>query len=251
MTCTRRCLALFFGVMTLAGVLNSLANPYQRTPHPPTQVALRDGHRLINDHPTKPGSVAQSLPTTPPSPGGSRVVSSGPAVAAACGEVLHVATVDQLLTAVDRVGPGGTILLADGHDRLPRTIVLQGKRDIALRGASGDPSRVTVSGQGWDSQTQGDDIVHVARCEGVTMRRDLCGLPLLRDQGGSRERPERRSHLPLPLPGYRRPGDQRLGGEGPRHTGRERSGAILRIRAAPGSPRPNGCLAAITLPRST
>jgi hypothetical protein len=85
------------------------------------------------------------------------------------GQVVQVATVDQLLSAVDRVGPGGTILLADGHYRLPRTIVLEGKRAIALRGASGDPARVTLSGRGWDSQAQGDDLVHIARCEGVTV----------------------------------------------------------------------------------
>jgi hypothetical protein len=44
------------------------------------------------------------------------------------GEVIRVATVDELLAAVDRVGPGGTILLADGQYKLPRVIVLQRKK---------------------------------------------------------------------------------------------------------------------------
>ena len=85
------------------------------------------------------------------------------------GEVIRVATADQLLAAVDRVGPGGTILLEDGHYKLPRVIVLVGKKSIAIRSASGDPAKVSLSGQGWDSQAKGDDLLHIARCEGVTI----------------------------------------------------------------------------------
>ena len=85
------------------------------------------------------------------------------------GEVIRVATVDELLAAVDRVGPGGTILLADGHYQLPRVIVLDHKKDIALRSASGDPTKVIVSGKGWESQAKGDDLLHIGRCEGVTV----------------------------------------------------------------------------------
>jgi hypothetical protein len=83
--------------------------------------------------------------------------------------VIRVATVDELFAAVDRVGPGGTILLADGHYRLPRVVVLQGKKDIAIRSAAGDPAKVTLSGKGWDSEAKGDDILHIGRCEGVTI----------------------------------------------------------------------------------
>src|SRR5436189_5217180 len=46
------------------------------------------------------------------------------------GAVIRVATVDELLAAVDRVGPGGTVLLADGHYKVPRVIVLEGKKKI-------------------------------------------------------------------------------------------------------------------------
>jgi hypothetical protein len=41
------------------------------------------------------------------------------------GEVIRVATVDELLTAVERAESGWTILLADGHYKVPRVIVLQ------------------------------------------------------------------------------------------------------------------------------
>ena len=85
------------------------------------------------------------------------------------GEVVRVSTADELLAAVDRVGPGGTILLADGHYQLPRVIVLQGKRDITIRGAAGDPKKATLRGKGWDSNAEGDDLLHIGQCDGVTI----------------------------------------------------------------------------------
>lgn len=85
------------------------------------------------------------------------------------GEAIHVASADELLTAIDRIGPGETILLADGRYELPRPVVVQGKRDIAIRSAAGDPTRVVLSGKGWDSDSGANDLLHVARCDGVTI----------------------------------------------------------------------------------
>ena len=85
------------------------------------------------------------------------------------GEAVRVATVDELLTAVDRIGPRSTILLANGHYKVPRVIVLQGKRDLTIRSASGDPTKVTLRGKGWDSNARGDDILHIGQCDGVTI----------------------------------------------------------------------------------
>jgi hypothetical protein len=48
-------------------------------------------------------------------------------------------------------------------------LVLADKKDITLRSASADPARVMLSGQGWDSGTNRDDILHIAHCEGVTI----------------------------------------------------------------------------------
>ena len=48
-------------------------------------------------------------------------------------------------------------------------MVLAGKRDIALRSAFGDPTKVILSGKGWDSDARGDAILHIAHCEGVTI----------------------------------------------------------------------------------
>ena len=92
-----------------------------------------------------------------------------PALPPPTGEVLRVASADELLAAVDRVAPGGTILLADGHYKVPRVARLDGKKNIVIRGASGDPAKVILSGKGWDSGSNRDDILHVARCEGVTI----------------------------------------------------------------------------------
>ena len=84
-------------------------------------------------------------------------------------EVSRVGTVDELLTAVDRVPAGGTILLADGQYKLPRPEVMNGKTNIALRSASGDPARVIIRGKGWDLGDEHDDILRIGHCEGVTI----------------------------------------------------------------------------------
>jgi hypothetical protein len=48
-------------------------------------------------------------------------------------------------------------------------MVLTGKSEIAMRSASGDPTKVILSGRGWGSRAKGDDILHIARCDGVTI----------------------------------------------------------------------------------
>ena len=85
------------------------------------------------------------------------------------GEVVRAATVEELLAAVDRIEPGGTILLAEGHYRLPRVLILQRKKNLTIRSAGEDPTKVTLSGKGWDSNVKGDDIVHIGQCDGVTI----------------------------------------------------------------------------------
>jgi len=85
------------------------------------------------------------------------------------GEVIRATTVEELLAAVERVGAGSTILLADGDYKLSRVIVLQGKKDLTVRSASGDPTKVIFSGKGWDSNASGDDILHIGNCDGITI----------------------------------------------------------------------------------
>ena len=90
-----------------------------------------------------------------------------PPLSAPKNAVIRVATVDELLSAVERVETGGTILLSDGYYKVPRVIVLTGKKNIGIRSASGDPTKVILSGKGWNSAAKGDDILHIAHCDGV------------------------------------------------------------------------------------
>lgn len=92
-----------------------------------------------------------------------------PPLAPPRGKTIHVETVDELMSAVDRITAGGTILLGEGHYQLPRPITLQQKTNITIRSAAGNPARVTLRGKGWDSATRGDDILRIAHCRGVTI----------------------------------------------------------------------------------
>jgi uncharacterized protein YfaT (DUF1175 family) len=74
-----------------------------------------------------------------------------------------------LLAAAENSLPGSTILLADGDYKVPRVLVLRDRQNLTLRSASGDPARVVLRGRGWDSDDKGDDIIHIGRCEGVTI----------------------------------------------------------------------------------
>src|SRR5262245_10179743 len=105
-------------------------------------------------------TFAADLPSWPP---------QAPPLPASRGNVVRVATAEELLAAVERARNGDTILLADGQYKLPRVIVLDGKKDFALRSAAGDPGKVTLRGKGWDSGDKGDDLIHVGRCDGVTI----------------------------------------------------------------------------------
>lgn len=92
-----------------------------------------------------------------------------PPLAPPRGQVIRAATVDELFGAVERLAAGGTILLSDGSYRLPQPLVLREKKDITIRSAAGDPTKVTLSGKGWDSEDQRDDILRIAHCDGVTL----------------------------------------------------------------------------------
>lgn len=86
-----------------------------------------------------------------------------PALAEPTGEVIRVEDVEGLFQAVERVSAGGTILLADGVYRMPRTLIVSTDR-VALRGASGDRRRVVLDGGG----TLGE-LLTIRFCEGVTI----------------------------------------------------------------------------------
>lgn len=83
--------------------------------------------------------------------------------------VIRVVNVNELIHAIEHIDAGSTILISEGHYKLPRPIILQKKKNITIRSAAGDPAKVTLSGKGWDSEVRGDDILRIGRCEGVTI----------------------------------------------------------------------------------
>ncbi|MEK7678416.1 MAG: right-handed parallel beta-helix repeat-containing protein [Verrucomicrobiota bacterium] len=87
-----------------------------------------------------------------------------PPLPAPQGEVIRVATVEELFTAVARVKPGGTVLIADGLYWLPRCLRLRTDR-VTLRGESGDRTRVIFDG----ARSQDGELVALHACSGVTL----------------------------------------------------------------------------------
>ncbi len=87
-----------------------------------------------------------------------------PPLPPAQGEVIRVASVPELFAAVERVKPGGTILLADGHYFMPRYLEIH-TDNVTLRSASGQRERVVLDG----ARSQDGELVGLRRCSGVTI----------------------------------------------------------------------------------
>jgi hypothetical protein len=85
------------------------------------------------------------------------------------GQVLEVSSAPELFQSIDRVQTGGTILIADGVYSMPRPLVLSHKTNITIRGASGDPRKVTLAGRGWEDKTRPGDLLHIGRCDQITI----------------------------------------------------------------------------------
>ncbi|MDQ1327416.1 MAG: hypothetical protein QG641_696 [Candidatus Poribacteria bacterium] len=79
------------------------------------------------------------------------------------GEVIRVTSIDQLFDAVERVKPGGTILIADGHYMMPRYLEIH-TDNVTMRSESGLREKVILDG----AESQHGELVGVRRCSGVT-----------------------------------------------------------------------------------
>jgi hypothetical protein len=80
------------------------------------------------------------------------------------GQVISVASVDELFQAAERIAPGGTILLEDGQYHMPRYFELRTDH-VTLRGASGDRTRVVLNG----ARSRHGELVGISGCQGVTI----------------------------------------------------------------------------------
>lgn len=92
-----------------------------------------------------------------------------PALPAPQGKIVRVASSDELLAAAEHAEPDTTILIENGEYKMPRPIVLQDRRNLVLRSAAGDPRKVTLAGKGWSVDSKNDDILHIGRCDGITI----------------------------------------------------------------------------------
>jgi hypothetical protein len=80
------------------------------------------------------------------------------------GRVLRVATVAELYAAVGAVGPGETILVAEGRYRMPQTLAIK-TDDVTLRGAAGDPAKVVLD----FGDCRHHEGIAISYCCGVTI----------------------------------------------------------------------------------
>ncbi|HHK41032.1 MAG TPA: hypothetical protein ENJ50_01330, partial [Planctomycetaceae bacterium] len=87
-----------------------------------------------------------------------------PPLPAPAGQVIRVATVDELFQAAKDVRPGGTILLADGHYMMPRYLDLHTDA-VTLRSESGRRDRVVLDG----SNSRHGELVGITSANDVTI----------------------------------------------------------------------------------
>jgi len=80
------------------------------------------------------------------------------------GEIINVKTVGELYAAADRVKLGGTILVADGLYRMPRTFYIK-TDDVSLRSQSGERTKVVLD----FADCRHHEGVAVSYCSGVTI----------------------------------------------------------------------------------
>ena len=80
------------------------------------------------------------------------------------GQQIRANTVEQMFDAAEKVQPGGTILVADGVYRMPRTLVL--KTDgVTLRGQSGDRTKIVLD----FANSRHHEGVAISYCTDVTI----------------------------------------------------------------------------------
>ena len=106
-------------------------------------------------------SAAAEVPDVPAAPSW---CPKAPPLPEPTGQAIRVDTVDGLFKAARDVEPGGTILVADGHYRMPRYFDIR-TDDVTLRGASGRRERVVLDG----ADSRHGELLGITGCEGVTV----------------------------------------------------------------------------------
>ena len=87
-----------------------------------------------------------------------------PALPKPSGQVIRVKTVEGLFQAAKDVRLGGTILVADGHYRMPRYFAIT-TDNVTLRSESGDRHKVVLDG----AQSRHGELIGITGATGVTI----------------------------------------------------------------------------------
>jgi hypothetical protein len=80
------------------------------------------------------------------------------------GNGVEVATVEDLVKAIEEAQAGQTILVADGHYLMPRYVEIR-TNDVTLRSASGNREQVIIDG----ARSRHSELLGVRACSGVTI----------------------------------------------------------------------------------
>ena len=89
---------------------------------------------------------------------------TAPPLAEPTGQVIEVASVDELFRASTNVRPGGTILMADGHYMMPRYFELR-TDNVTLRSKSGRREKVVIDG----ADSRHGELVGITAASDVTI----------------------------------------------------------------------------------
>ncbi len=87
-----------------------------------------------------------------------------PPLTRADGPVVEVASVSELVQAIEQAEPGQTIFIADGHYMMPHYVQISAD-NVTLRGASGHRERVILDG----AQSRHGELLGITACSGVTI----------------------------------------------------------------------------------
>jgi hypothetical protein len=83
--------------------------------------------------------------------------------------VTRIGPEDDLEQKLEHVGDGATVLIADGAYRVRSHIDLRDKHNVTICSASRNPSKVVISGIGWSSENDQDDILRIGKCTNITV----------------------------------------------------------------------------------
>ena len=127
---------------------------------------------ILGANPVKPANLPSiETPTTTPLEGGQLIsppmqdwFPKAPPLPKPTGEVITAKTVNELYAAAEKVKPGGTIFVADGLYRMPRTFYVK-TDNVTLRGQSGDRTKVVLD----FLDSRHHEGLAVSYCSGVTI----------------------------------------------------------------------------------